>query len=403
MKICYISAIRLPGERAHSIQIIKTISALIEKSHEVTLIVPKRKTQTENMTNIKYIRKFYGVKKIPKIIFAPAIDLIRSASRFHISFILLAISFVFYALIYLLAYFKGSQNTKLLYFRDRITALCFIILKPIHRLPIIYEAHDPVGGKTKDGFGKMFWLIIRKANGVLVTSNNLKKLSLIKGIKRERINVVPNAVDLRTYDKIKTPKEKIKFDLGFPEEKTIILYTGSLHKSKNVSCLIDMMKELNNSNILLYIIGSGFPKDIQRIKDYAKNRKVDGVIFKGAVAPSKIPYFLKAADIGIHTISKDSINAIKYGSPLKIFEYMAAGLPIIAANVPSIREILENNKNALLVEIENPIAYAKAVKHLDQNKKFAQKLGETAYTTVKGKYTYSIRAEKILSLIKNIC
>jgi glycosyltransferase involved in cell wall biosynthesis len=87
-------------------------------------------------------------------------------------------------------------------------------------------------------------------------------------------------------------------------------------------------------------------------------------------------------------------------SPLKIFEYMASKRPIIATNLPSLREILVDGENAILVPPGSPGALAGAIKRLSGDNALCAKLAENAYLDVSEKYTWKMRAEKIISFIK---
>jgi len=84
-------------------------------------------------------------------------------------------------------------------------------------------------------------------------------------------------------------------------------------------------------------------------------------------------------------------------SPLKIFEYMASQRPIAASDLPSLREVL-NEENSVLIEPDNPRSLAEGVKNILQNVKFADKISKQAYSDVQ-KYTWEKRAERILGFV----
>jgi glycosyltransferase involved in cell wall biosynthesis len=83
-------------------------------------------------------------------------------------------------------------------------------------------------------------------------------------------------------------------------------------------------------------------------------------------------------------------------SPLKAFEYMAYGLPIIASDLPVLREILEHERNALLVDPQDLAAWERALRRLVQDRSLRMRLGRTARTTFLQKYTWEQRARKIV-------
>ena len=86
--------------------------------------------------------------------------------------------------------------------------------------------------------------------------------------------------------------------------------------------------------------------------------------------------------------------------PLKLFEYMAAGVPILATDLPSIREVLRHGENAWLIPPGDPKALAEGIRHLLENPELARRLAERARGDVQ-KYTWKHRAETILRLVGN--
>ena len=111
----------------------------------------------------------------------------------------------------------------------------------------------------------------------------------------------------------------------------------------------------------------------------------------------KIPLYLKAADVLVLPNKKGESISEKYTSPLKLFEYMVSQRPIVASNLPSIREILNEN-NAILFEPNNFKSLALGIKKLIQNKDLAEHLANQAWLEAQ-KYTWSTRTKKIIEFI----
>jgi glycosyltransferase involved in cell wall biosynthesis len=87
-------------------------------------------------------------------------------------------------------------------------------------------------------------------------------------------------------------------------------------------------------------------------------------------------------------------------SPLKIFEYMASRKPIITTSLPSVKEVLEDGKNAMLIEPNNPKQLAESIIKLKNNPELGAKISDKAFEDVKNKYTWDRRAKMILDFIK---
>jgi len=113
--------------------------------------------------------------------------------------------------------------------------------------------------------------------------------------------------------------------------------------------------------------------------------------------PNKeIPFYLKAADVLVLPNKKGEDISEKYTSPLKMFEYMASKRPIVASDLPSIREIL-NDHNSIIMEPNDPQKLAEGIKEA-LNQDLSQKISQQAFSDVQS-YTWEKRTKKILEFI----
>ena len=122
------------------------------------------------------------------------------------------------------------------------------------------------------------------------------------------------------------------------------------------------------------------------------------VEFIGWRKHSLIPLYLRAADLLVLPNKKDGDLSEFYTSPLKMFEYMAAGKPIIATDLPSLREVL-NEQNAFFVVPGDSVALARGITMVLNNAMLADRISRQALQEVKN-YTWDIRAQQILDFIK---
>ena len=160
--------------------------------------------------------------------------------------------------------------------------------------------------------------------------------------------------------------------------------------------LISAMKFLPDEKLL--IVGGG--DRLVKLKNMAKDEGTDyRVEFVGAVSHSSIPDYLSQAKVAV--LPNIPQGPSEFSSPLKLFEYMACGIPVVASNIPVFREILTDGKNAILFEPDNPESLANSIKRIVDSPELAVRLVSNAKKDV-GRYTYERRAEKILDLIKDI-
>jgi glycosyltransferase involved in cell wall biosynthesis len=373
MKILYIANARIPTEKAHGIQIMKMCEAFAAASNKVELVIPRR------FNGIKEDPfKYYGVKKSFKIVKLPCLDLIILDKYIgHFGMWIESLTFNLFAFPYIL--FKKSD---IIYTRDKfLTPLC------LFKGNIIFEAHT----FPKNHF--LYFLFFKKAKKIIAITQGLKNLFIKKGMSADKILVAPDGVDLEKFN-ISLNKEECRKKLNLPLDKKIVLYTGHLYKWKGVDILAEASRYLPN-NIEIYFVG-GTEKDIKNFK--FKYSKFKNIKIIGHRSHSEIPYWLKAADVLVLPNSGEEAISEKWTSPIKMFEYMASQKPIIASDLPSIREIL-NNDNAILVEPDDSKALAKGINEVLQNYEISAKISSRALQDVRD-YSWDKRSENILDFIK---
>ena len=119
--------------------------------------------------------------------------------------------------------------------------------------------------------------------------------------------------------------------------------------------------------------------------------------FKGFVPPSDLDIERQHAAVFV-VPNIDSTVGRFHTSPLKLFEAMASRRPLVASNLPAIREVLTHERNALLVPPSNPRALATALCSLMSDRQLSERLAATAFEDVQ-QYSWDKRAEKICSLL----
>ncbi len=368
-KIFYIVNNRIPTEKAHGLQIIKTCEALASFGNNVKLVIPTRKNFIkQSVFDFYNVSQTFSVKKL----FSMSFNLFGKFG-FIIQQIFFALRVVFLKI----------SPIDVIYSRDEFS---LYFLSFFHK-NIFYEAHD----NKWNFFARR---VFKKSAGIVSITFGLKDFYVKKGILADRILVSPDGVDLndfgKNYDKNNSRK---KFNL--PQDKKIILYTGHLYGWKGVYTLADSAKFFNKNTVFVFV--GGTEKDVGMFRDYCKN--FNNILIMGNRPHSEIPEYLACADVLVIPNSAKSDISKYYTSPIKLFEYMASGVPIIASDLPSIREVLDKN-NASFFESDSPQDLAENIKKLLENVDFANNLSEQAKKDVL-KYTWQKRAEAILNFIQN--
>jgi len=374
MKFIYLTLSSIPAGWAHEIQIMKMCGALAENDIDVELICPARRVGVKEDPFLYYdIETKFNIKKISCLDIFPG-------SPHRVLFWIRLISFLILSRIYL--FFK---NYDILYTRETLAGLFFknFILE-LHTFPKKIKFID-----------RLAW---RRSKKLVVLTSFIKKRLIEAGIKENKILIAPDGVDINKFQ-ILSPKSQIREKLGFPQDKILIGYVGMLKTmdmEKGIDIAINSLKFLDEDSFLVLV--GGEPQDIKFYKDSTTSLGFkDRVFFIGRVDHKMVPLYLKAFDVLIAPFP-DIEHYRFYMSPLKIFEYMASGVSIVASDLPSIREILDEN-NAVLVEPNSPGKLAEGIKRVLQDKDFADKISKQAFEDVKN-YTWQKRARRILEFIK---
>lgn len=364
----------MPTEKAHGIQIMKMCEAFTSADHKIELIVPFRFNHLK-----KDSFKYYGVRRNFKIKKIPALDLINVLKiRIcqQIFFLLHYLSFSLTALIY-----TSFRKADVIYSRDELPLYFLSFFKN----SLFWETHI---------FKKNFVVqrLLRKCQGLVVITEKLKELYISNSADSEKIIVAPDGVDLQKFD-IEENHEECRCRLNLPLDKKLIVYTGHLYGWKGAEILAKSARLLDQDKVIVFI--GGVKQDIERFKKTYGAHK--NILVIGNRPHSEVPYYLKSADVLVLPNSaKEDISKF-YTSPLKLFEYMASKRPIVASNLPSIREILNKN-NSVLVEPDNPESLAQGIKKVLKNRDLADKISNNAEQDVQ-KYSWEKRVNNIITFI----
>lgn len=251
----------------------------------------------------------------------------------------------------------------------------------------IYELHYAITPSSKP----TYLLKSKRLNHLVVVSDALK--SKVADLVFKKIIVAHNAANLPDQKGVDDPEvvEKLQSD-----SKIKIGYVGHLYPGKGGELIIDLAKEL--PNVAFHIVG-GFDKDMDRLKKQAPVN----VVFHGFYSPAEIPYILSGFDILMltplpHVLAYENDKNIgETMSPLKLFEYMAAGKAILATDLPVLREVLKHNENAILVPPDKIDNWKNELLRLIHDNELRNHLGANAKLDQQNLYTWQKRAAIVLN------
>jgi glycosyltransferase involved in cell wall biosynthesis len=175
-----------------------------------------------------------------------------------------------------------------------------------------------------------------------------------------------------------------------------LVYVGQLYKWKGIDGLVRAMVHVPGAH--LTVVGGQDPEDLVRLQDLAQRLGVAARIdFVGQVAPHRVAGFMARARVGVIPLPAHGyVEAEHFTSPLKAFELMRAGVPIVASDLASTREILRHDVTAWLVPPDDPIALAAGLVRVREDRALAARLVAAAAEQVLD-YTWAARARRMLA------
>lgn len=288
--------------------------------------------------------------------------------------------------------FVYCREARLLFFLMLYNKLIFC-----RKLKFAYEIHaidkDFINGIIE----KILTIWINK---FILISENLREIYIKKyKVEKEKTMVAPDGVDLKIFG-INLSKEEARREKNLPLDKKILVYTGkfkTMGMDKGLSDIMKAVKILNDENILFVAVG-GYGEEIKYYDDLARQFSTSERVKLVSLSPqADLAIYQKAADALLMPFPFNTHYAY-YMSPLKMFEYMASGRPIIATNLPSIKEVL-NNSNAIIVKPDNPEDLARGIKTALADDELANKISSQAFKDAE-RYTWERRVKNILDFIK---
>ncbi|WP_330202764.1 glycosyltransferase family 4 protein [Cyanobacterium sp. Dongsha4] len=375
MKIAYISWSGIPSRSANSIQVMKMCEAFTKNGHEVLLFVKKQSSlnsEPEDIYSLYGIEQKFDISYLPPLSFAGAGYL--------------------YSILALPALWKFKPDV----IYCRLISGCLLGL--FFNIPSIFESHSDIGKSGKVAAKLLSWLVNQKKPTRIVTISNALKESFVNNyqIPDKLVCVAHDGAD----DLEKNQKSLSSF--CFDSDVFRVGYIGQLYKGKGMEIISQLAPLCPWAQF--HIIG-GTEEDLKIWKE--KTNELSNLIFYGFLPYSQTHQYRSSFDVLIAPYLKkvgiaghQNGDVGKWMSPLKIFEYMSVSKPIITSDLPVLKEVLEDNKTALLCNPDDINDWAKALLRLRDDSSLREHLGSNARKEFLSKYTWKARANFVLSCLE---
>lgn len=369
MRIACIATSQVPSRTANSIQVMKVCQALVELGHVVNLWLPRHRNEIgwDALGELYGIRSTFPIRRLSAIVGLGRYD-------FCLNAILQA----------------RRWSADLLY----LWPIQAAAIAGWMRLPSVLEVHDIPRGR----------LGTRLFGGYLRTPTPHRILPISRALESRLSQeyatplappacvIAPDGIDLERYEDLPDAGEARR-RLDFPDGPTAV-YTGHLYAGRGVDLILDLAAR---DESIHFVIAGGEPEAVEHWRMKAGGRQ--NVRFLGFIPNADLPLVQAAGDFLLMPYEREIAvsgggDTAAFASPMKMFEYMAAGRVILSSDLPVLREVL-NEGNAILLPPGDPSAWHAALDEMRRHPKRAVRLGDRARDDAR-RFTWVERARRSL-------
>ena len=383
-KIIVLSHWRFPSDKTMSPLIMKTCEGFVQEGFLVELWVPERIDYGLSVIDpfVKHnIPTRFPIRKLPSLKFV---------ERFgKLGFILMVAIFNF-SVFFRLFRERKSDSSIIIYGQD----IRDFVLPSLLGLPLFIEIHDFYESSVRF----LNRMVLKNTSGLIVT-NTFKQRAINEryGFPKNKMIHQPNAVSSEMFD-ITISKKEAREKLGLPLDVKIALYTGHLFSWKGVHTLAEAALYVS-PDTYIYFVG-GMKEDREALEKFVMDKKLPHIVFLPHQEHSKIPLFQKSSDVLVLPNTAKEAASKYETSPVKLFEYMASGIPIVASNIPSIREIV-SPKEVFFFTPDDPKSLAKAIQEAIEDLDKANERTDASRILARS-FSWPLRAKAITALIRRL-
>ncbi|PHM72717.1 glycosyltransferase family 4 protein [Xenorhabdus kozodoii] len=386
MKIAYIDPYPVPDYRVASLQILQNVDAFARQGHRVCLITPKGQSQVEDILG----------RPLPPSVELIALHDIRGKWYFPLN-------------TQKLFYWQVSRWLKMhqvdaLFTRNIKMANYLLCHHP--DIPHFFESHEVFAQSFEESHNSLNRRNQRKyhklrtieqqvyaGSTVIFALTSLLREDIYTQYKvKTPIVVAPDGVDMLAVESAKQMLAGSDRNSALPKK---ILYLGSLHRWKGIPTMMKAMSYLDHVELN---IAGGTTEQIERLRQSAEQIGVsDKINFLGFVQPQKRFQVIAGSDICVLPLTKTSIGS-RYTSPLKLFEYMAMGKPVVISDLPSIRDAVDENA-VNFADSENAESFAEQIQWLINHPTEMMAKVDHSQRLVAERFNWDQRAKLIMGVI----
>ena len=348
----------------------KECKTLAQEGFKVTLVVPHTEDEVRDLVQIRAIPKpATGKERLKK-----------------------TIGHVYKAAL-------KENRSAIFHFHDSELLPHMLLLK-LRGRRVIYDAHEDTPRQIKyqhwipnalKGSVTLLMRILESLAGRLFDRVIVAEPIIAENFKKENTTLLHNYPILAEFEPCHAiPYESRPLHIGF---------AGGISEVRGIREVVKAMGKLDGvPEARLVMAGAFYPASLKtEVESYPGWQRVD---FKGWVDRDQIRQILGNARVGV--ITRHPIERHMTAMPTKLFEYMAAGLPVVASDLPTIRPIIEEHRCGLLIDPLDPEEIARSLSYLLENPIEAQAMGQRGLEAIRNHFSWDIEKKKLLALYKTL-
>lgn len=291
---------------------------------------------------------------------------------------------------------KSRMPTGFVYQRYSLNNFSGLLLARRWRVPLVLEVNSSEAQWRETWSSLTFPKLARAteraifqvADRIVTVSENASRGVYAAGAPPFSVRVVPNGVEIDRFSVAAATA------LPFPPDSFVIAFVGQFYPWHGVQFLAEAFAIVHGQRPAsrLLLVGDGEQSALVR-EILARAGVADATYMPGVVGRDEVPGLLAASDVVVSPHAHDDKFV---GSPIKLFEYMASGRPIVASDMAQLRTVLDHDRTALMVPPSNPTAIAEALVRLHDDPPLRDRLGAAASAEARARHSWDAHVDAIL-------
>ncbi len=382
MRIFYITPSIIPSRAANVVHVLSQVEGFSSLGYEVSIYFQRKIISNKKL--ILNLKRDYFMPS-QKIKYKSFYSPFNFASSLLIT--ILALPILFY------------RKECLIISRNLYSSFFYGI---ILRRNLVYETHN-----LEDGFKRHIQLALLKSNLIKkVVITKALKLILEKQFNKKFFNIhvlsdaAKSGLNVVNFDQ-KRIFLKTKLPFNIENFKFVCGYFGHLYKGRGIEIIMEIARKMPEIFFLVY------GGNLKQVKEYQNQNIVKNLKFMGYCSHQEVTKISRLVDVLLMPYQKNvsigvsGSDTSSWMSPMKMFEYLSTGVPIISSDLPVLKEILEDSRNCLLSTPDDPYSWVNNINKILLDSALYEKISSNAYEDYKQNYTWDIRAQKIINIYKN--